>query len=150
MRKQFSCFKLSYQSKVINNVFFNSCYSAHEHSTLQSTTTASLTSSIHDTPPVITALPLDISIETIVALFITILGLVLGTPELRPIRWRVWAGKIEREGQKGFLNGDGEVAKDYAGNPYRLLESRPGFVDIRKQRREFAEWVREGGMEKTA
>jgi hypothetical protein len=43
------------------------------------------------------------------------------------------------------MNGDGQVDKDYVGNPFRMLESRPGFVDIRKQRREFAEWVREGG-----
>ena len=92
------------------------------------------------------SLPIDISLETIVALLITIIGLVLGTPELRPIRWRVWAGKIEREGEKGFLGADGEVAKDYVGNPFKLLESRPGFVDVRKQRREFAEWVREGGV----
>jgi hypothetical protein len=77
--------------------------------------------------------------------FSIVLGLVLGTPELRPIQWRVWAGKIEREGKRGFMTGDGEVDKDYVGNPFRLLESRPGFVDIRKQRKEFAEWVREGG-----
>jgi hypothetical protein len=72
-------------------------------------------------------------------------GLVLGTPELRPIQWRVWAGKIEREGEKGFMNGDGQTDKDYVGNPFKVLESRPGFIDIRKQRKEFAEWVREGG-----
>lgn len=116
-------------------------YSAQEHSALQSTTTA-----LHDAPATVTSLPIDISIETIIGLFITIFGLVLGTPELRPIRWRVWAGKIEREGEKGFLGADGEVSKDYVGNPYRVLESRPGFVDVRKQRREFAEWVREGGV----
>lgn len=91
------------------------------------------------------SLPIDISVETIVAVFTICLGLVLGTPELRPIQWRVWAGKIEREGEKGFTDSSGEVAKDYVGNPFRLLESRPGFVDIRKQRKEFAEWVREGG-----
>jgi membrane magnesium transporter 1 len=73
------------------------------------------------------------------------LGLVLGTAQLRPIQWRVWAGKIEREGEKGFMSGDGRLDKDYVGNPFKLLESRPGFVDIRKQRKEFAEWVREGG-----
>jgi len=43
------------------------------------------------------------------------------------------------------MNGSGEVDKDYVGNPFKLLESRPGFVDIRKQRQEFAEWIREGG-----
>lgn len=80
-----------------------------------------------------------------VAVFTICLGLVLGMPQLRPIQWRVWAGKIEREGEKGFMNGDGKLDKDYVGNPFRLLESRPGFVDIRKQRKEFAEWVREGG-----
>ena len=92
-----------------------------------------------------TSLPLDISIETIVAIFAVCLGLVLGTPELRPIEWRVWAGKIEREGEKGFMNGSGEVDKDFIGNPFRFLESRPGFTDIRKQRKVFAEWVRDGG-----
>lgn len=54
---------------------------------------------------------------------------------------------IEREGEKGFLKSDGEVARDYAGNPFRVLESRPGFVDVRRQRKEFAEWVREGSGE---
>lgn len=79
------------------------------------------------------------------AVFTVCLGLVLGTPELRPIQWRVWAGKIEREGESGFTNIDGQVDRDYVGNPFKVLESRPGFVDIRKQRKEFAEWVREGG-----
>lgn len=84
------------------------------------------------------------------AVFTVCLGLVLGTPELRPIQWRVWAGKIEREGEAGFTNIDGQVDKDYVGNPFRMLESRPGFVDIRKQRKEFAEWVREGGGNEAA
>ncbi|KFY37101.1 hypothetical protein V495_07375 [Pseudogymnoascus sp. VKM F-4514 (FW-929)] len=117
----------------------HACYSAQEHSALQSTTTA-----LHDVPSA-SSLPIDIVLETIISLFTTILGLVLGTEELRPIRWRVWAGKIEREGEKGFLGANGLVAKDYVGNPYKALESRPGFVDIRKQKKEFAEWVREGG-----
>ncbi|RDW66205.1 hypothetical protein BP6252_09840 [Coleophoma cylindrospora] len=123
-------------------------YSAHEHSALYSTSAATLASiSSHGgTTPTVASLPLDISIETIVAIFMICLGLVLGTPELRPIQWRVWAGKIEREGEDGFIGGDGEVEKDYVGNPFRALESRPGFVDIRKQRREFAAWVREGGQ----
>lgn len=61
----------------------------------------------------------------------------------------MWAGKVEREGEKGFLNTSAEVDKDFVGNPFRALESRPGFVDIRKQRRDFAEWVREGGNAKS-
>lgn len=88
---------------------------------------------------------MDIVIETIVATFVVILGLVLNTRPLRPIRWNVWAGKLEREGPEGFLDNEGEVNKDYVGNPYRILETRPGFVDIRKERKEFADWVKRGG-----
>jgi hypothetical protein len=126
---------------------YNSCYSAHEHSVLHSTSTASISSiASHSTDPsTVATLPLDISIETVVAVLTVCLGLVLGTPELRPIQWRIWAGKIEREGEKGFTNADGKLDKDYIGNPFKVLESRPSFVDIRKQRKEFAEWVREGG-----
>lgn len=43
------------------------------------------------------------------------------------------------------MDASGEVSKGYVGNPFRTLETRPGFVDIRKQRREFADWVRNGG-----
>ncbi|KAI0893926.1 magnesium transporter [Annulohypoxylon nitens] len=120
----------------------DACYSAYEHSVLQTHRAASLSSlaASHNAPS--STLPIDITIETIVATFIICLGIVLGTSNLRPIQWRVWAGKIEREGEAGFLNNNGEVEKDYVGNPFRLLESRPGFVDIRKQRKEFAEWVK--------
>ena len=88
---------------------------------------------------------MDIAIEVIVATVVILLGLVLGTRPLRPIQWNVWAGKLEREGEEGFLGNDGEVNKDYVGNPFRMLETRPGFIDIRKQRKEFAEWVKNGG-----
>lgn len=70
--------------------------------------------------------------------------MVSGTPNLRPIQWRVWAGKVEREGAEGFMKDNGEVERDYVGNPFRVLEMRPGFVDIRKQRKEFAQWVKDG------
>ncbi|RYP59996.1 hypothetical protein DL770_010103 [Monosporascus sp. CRB-9-2] len=120
----------------------HACYSAHEHAALQSHRAASLSSLTTSQAGVATSLPVDITIETIVATLIVCLGLVLGTSRLRPIQWRVWAGQIEREGEAGFTNSSGEVEKDYVGNPYRLLENRPGFVDIRKQRKEFAEWVK--------
>lgn len=122
----------------------HACYSAQEHSALQSlrATSAALSST-----PASTSLPIDISIETIVGLFVTVLGLVSGTPNLRPIQWRVWAGKVEREGEPGFLRSNGEVEKDFVGNPFRVLETRPGFIDIRTQRKEFAEWVRAGGKQ---
>ncbi|KAI1373620.1 magnesium transporter [Hypoxylon crocopeplum] len=120
----------------------DACYSAYEHSLLQAHRAASLASltTSHGSPTA--TLPIDITIETIVATFVVCLGMVLGTSKLRPIQWRVWAGKIEREGEAGFLNSSGGVEKDYVGNPFQLLESRPGFVDIRKQRKEFAEWAK--------
>lgn len=88
---------------------------------------------------------MDIVIETILSTFIILVGLVLGTRSLRPLEWRVWAGKIEREGEEGFMDNAGAVDKDFMGNPFSVLESRPNFVDIRKQRKEFAEWVQNGG-----
>lgn len=45
------------------------------------------------------------------------IGLVLGAEELKPISWRVWAGKVERESG--------------GGGPFQGLEDRLGFVDIR-------------------
>jgi membrane magnesium transporter 1 len=95
--------------------------------------------------PTAASLPIDIAIETVVATFIIVLGLVSGTRPLRPIQWRVWAGKLEREGEEGFMDNEGEVNRDYIGNPFRNLDTKPGFVDVRKQRREFTEWVKSGG-----
>ncbi|KXX81688.1 ER membrane protein complex subunit 5 [Madurella mycetomatis] len=121
----------------------HACYSAHEHSALQSFR-ASAAATLTSSSSAASSLPLDIIIETIVATLIILVGLVLGTRPLRPLEWRVWAGKIEREGEEGFTDNAGEVNKDYMGNPFSVLESRPNFVDIRKQRREFAEWVKKG------
>lgn len=87
---------------------------------------------------------MDIIIETIISTLIILVGVVLGTRPLRPIEWRAWAGKIEREGEEGFTNSAGEVDKDFVGNPFSTLESRPNFVNIRQQRKEFAEWVQKG------
>ncbi|KAL7628154.1 hypothetical protein AAE478_002352 [Parahypoxylon ruwenzoriense] len=120
----------------------DACYSAYEHSVLQTHRAASLSSLTTSHSGATTTLPIDITIETIIATFIVCLGMVLSTSKLRPIQWRVWAGKIEREGEAGFLSSSGEVEKDYVGNPFQLLESRPGFVDIRKQRKEFAVWAK--------
>ncbi|KAI0391164.1 magnesium transporter [Xylariaceae sp. FL0594] len=125
----------------------HACYSAHEHSALQSHRAASLSSLTLTQSEAASSLPIDIAIETIVATFVVCLGLVSGTSQLRPIQWRVWAGKIEREGEEGFKNSSGEVEKDFVGNPFRLLESRPGFVDIRKQRSEFAAWAKEHAVQ---
>lgn len=123
-----------------------SCYSAREHSALQSLRAAAATT-LTSTPTAAVSLPVDIVIETVVSTFIILVGLVLGTRPLRPIEWRVWAGKIEREGEEGFTDNAGAVDKHCMGNPFKNLETRPNFVDIRKQRREFAEWVRKGDVQ---
>jgi membrane magnesium transporter 1 len=85
-------------------------YSAHEYSSLYSRIHSANSSSIY-------ALPLDIRIETIVSVFLICFGLVAGADPLKPINWNVWAGKIEREGG--------------ARNPFRGLEERAAFLDIR-------------------
>ncbi len=85
-------------------------YSAHEYSTFYSRIHSANTSTIY-------SLPLDIRIETIVSVFLICFGLVAGADALKPISWNVWAGNIEKEGG--------------ARNPFRGLEERAGFVDIR-------------------
>lgn len=76
-------------------------------------------------------LPLDIKLETLTAVFLACFGLVLGTEQLKPIEWNVWAGEIEKEGG--------------VANPFRMFEDRPNYIDIRAKRREFAEWAKNGG-----
>ncbi|KAF7544782.1 hypothetical protein G7Z17_g9685 [Cylindrodendrum hubeiense] len=118
----------------------HACYSAQEHSAIASASAQHAAAQQLSTH----SLPIDISIEALAATLVVCLGLVLGSPKLRPIRWHEWAGKIEREGAAGFHSGNDDVDKDYQGNPFGVLETRPGFVDIRKQRRDFADWVKAG------
>ncbi|PYH95939.1 hypothetical protein BO71DRAFT_397558 [Aspergillus ellipticus CBS 707.79] len=93
-------------------------YSAHEHTLLYSNARLAST----------TALPLDIVIEALVSLVLVSAGLVLGAEKLKPISWSEWAGQIEREGG--------------GRNPYRRLEERYSFWDVRAKRKEFADWIR--------
>ncbi|KZZ95059.1 Magnesium transporter [Ascosphaera apis ARSEF 7405] len=74
-------------------------------------------------------IPLDIICETLAAVFITTLGLVLGSEKLKPITWSVWAGNIEEKGGHD--------------NPFRAYEDGLGFWDVRTKRKEFADWVRQ-------
>lgn len=68
---------------------------------------------------------------------------MLSSPELKSIQWRVWAGKLEKEksAKTESVNGDPLGPR---GNPYAALEQRQGFLDIRAQRKEFAQWVKDG------
>lgn len=96
-----------------------SCYSAYEHSSLHALApqSSSLASTASSQPNTATSLPLDISLETIISVVFICVGLVAGAEELKPITWRVWAGKVERDSG--------------GGGPFQGLEERLGFVDIR-------------------
>lgn len=95
-----------------------SCYSAYEHSKFHETSPrTSYLGSTGSAPTPPPRLPLDISLETIFSVFLVCVGLVLGAEELKPITWRVWAGKAERESR--------------GGGPFQALEERLGFMDIR-------------------
>ncbi|KAK0509631.1 hypothetical protein JMJ35_008025 [Cladonia borealis] len=107
----------------------HACYSAYEHSTSIPHQPSNLASTPISSSPTSTSLPLDISLETVMSVIMICVGLVVGAEELKPITWRVWAGKVERESG--------------GGGPFQGLEDRLGFVDIRAKRKEFADWVRD-------
>ena len=79
---------------------------------------------------------MDITIETLFSVLLLCVGVVLSSPELKPIQWNVWAGRLERSKEARTMT---EVGVG-GGNPYAALEERPGFLDIRGQRKEFAKW----------
>jgi hypothetical protein len=86
------------------------------------------------------SLPSDIVLETIISILLLCVGVVLSSPELKPIEWNVWAGRLERSKEARAVK---EVGTG-GGNPYAVLEERPGFLDVRGVRGRFAKWVREG------
>lgn len=129
-----------------------SLYSIHEHHHALPPSAS--------TPPSST-LPIDIVLELLAASALLILSLVLSAPPLRPIRWADWAGKVEREGwdpsadareeyarkKLGVLPAapaQGRAVKGGTGNPFRGLEERKGFYDVRAEAKQFADWVRAG------
>jgi hypothetical protein len=94
---------------MLTNHVANSGYSAHEHSSL---TSSSLTPA---------TLPTDILLEALLSTVIMCVGIVLHlssteTSQLRPIAWHTWNGKQEREKGAGA---------------FPFLEERVGFLDIR-------------------
>ncbi|KAI9722221.1 MAG: hypothetical protein M1812_001693 [Candelaria pacifica] len=154
-------------SKTLNSLglllLIHACYSAHEYSSLpisvSSGPTGSTISSLGTSPrnSVLSGglsggvasvstnskeikLPLDITLETLFAVAVLCVGLVLGSERFKPVQWRVWAGEVQR-GRGGV--GGAEGMDGGVGNPFEGLEVRKGFLDIRARRREFAEWVKE-------
>ncbi|KAF2639851.1 hypothetical protein P280DRAFT_50901 [Massarina eburnea CBS 473.64] len=115
-------------------------YSTHEH-----------TATFAHTP-----LPLDITIELLTSILILSAGIVITSPELRPIKWAQWAGKMQRQGRKGegkWTREGEEILSE--GDSFAFLgldsgiggggEGRRGFWDVRAKRKEYAEWVKAGG-----
>lgn len=121
-------------------------YSTHEHSTTFPTS----------------PLPLDITLELLFSILLLSAGIVLASPQLKPIQWAQWAGKLSREGPKGegkYTREGEEILTD--GDPFAFLgldggiavgekgaskaEGRRGFWDVRGKRREYEEWVKKGG-----
>lgn len=103
-----------------NLTCYNRGYSAHEHTTLYSNVALAASTS-SSTPTTATnffaVVPLDITIETLIAVVLVSAGLVSGAEKLKPVTHSAWAGQIEREGG--------------AKNPYKNLEIRSGFWDVR-------------------
>lgn len=117
-----------------------SVYSTHEH-----------TATFAHTP-----LPLDITIELLASILILSAGIVLSSPELKPIQWAQWAGKMQREGRKGegkwtregeeiLSEGDSFAFLGLDGGIGGVGEGRKGFWDVRGKREEYAAWVKSGG-----
>ncbi|KIW06722.1 uncharacterized protein PV09_02416 [Verruconis gallopava] len=119
---------------------YNGVYSSYEHSVTHSTP-SSTSESLY-------ILPTDIVLETLFSTTLLCVGIVLGSPSLRPIEWNKWAKEVTLDdrrppGKRKFeRQGDGTTV----GNPFRFLEDgeRRGFADVMGQRKEFAKWVREG------
>lgn len=103
--------------KVLTAPKFRRCYSAYEHSALHAISPQQSVASSKASQSPSVGLPPDISIETIISVVFICVGLVIGAEELKPISWRVWAGKVERESGRG--------------GPFQGLEDRLSFVDIR-------------------
>jgi len=134
----------------------HACYSAQEHSSISVTSSSPASSQPASTsaqPVTTSSLPLDITLETLLAVGLLFVGIVNSGWELKPISLRKYAGVLEgtpvaevegvdigKTGEEGFARGRGL---------YSYLDDRAGFLDIIKQRKEFADWVKEGEL-KTA
>lgn len=78
---------------------------------------------------------MQIQVETVVAVILLCITIVLESSELKPVKWREWANQQEKENPGYALFADGLSKVASASN---ILEHRPGFLDIRAKRKEFA------------
>ncbi|MCJ1312454.1 hypothetical protein MMC25_006128 [Agyrium rufum] len=138
---------------------------------LPSTASTSLPSKQQPTTVQAHALPTDIVLETLLSIILLCVGIVTystATEPLKNVQWRKWAADVDHgvAAMKGGTTGSDGVASDSGsaaaspsdgglgdgmgpGGVYAMLEKgrRRGFLDVRAQRKEFAEWVRKGGKE---
>lgn len=117
----------------------HSVYSAYEHSLLGSASSASSLRLPNEAEAKL-SLPIDIALETLFSVLLLCVGVVLSSPDLKPIQWSAWAGNLERSKEARVLDEAGVAP----GNPYAQLEDRPGFWDPRGAREAFGLWVTEG------
>lgn len=115
----------------------SSVYSAYEHSLL--TSIGSPTIRLPGQPDLKQNLPTDITLETLLSVLLLCIGLVLSSPDLKPIQWSKWAGTLEKSKEARVVKEAGVAP----GNPYAGLEERPGFWDVRGARAGFGEWLRD-------
>ena len=118
---------------------FHSVYSAYEHSLLASASSTPTLRLPTEAEPKL-SLPIDIALETLFSVLLLCVGVVLSSPDLKPIQWSKWAGNLERSKEARILQEAGVAP----GNPYVQLEDRPGFWDPRGARKAFGLWVKDG------
>ena len=123
---------------LLNLLTSSSVYSAYEHSLLPSASIPPTPSSVlpRSIDPKVN-LPLDITLETLFSVLLLCVGVVMSSASLKPIQWNVWAGSLERSKEARAVK---EVGVG-GGNPYAALEERPGFLDIRAQRKAHEKWT---------
>ena len=116
-----------------------SVYSAYEHSLLASASSSPTLRLPTESEPKLN-LPIDIALETLFSVLLLCVGVVLSSPDLKPIQWSAWAGNLERSKEARVLVEAGVAP----GNPYAQLEDKPGFWDPRGARKAFGLWVADG------
>jgi len=61
------------------------------------------------------------------------LAVVLNSAEMKPVQWRDWASKQERENPRYLM--PALIATNFRTS--NIIKNRPGFIDIRAKRREY-------------
>lgn len=71
--------------------------------------------------------------ETVVSVILLCLTVILGSSQLKPVKWREWTNEQEREAPGSVLH----MSFALTSRATNILEHRPGFLDIRARRKAF-------------